>query len=69
MSKTINIKVKGMSCSHCENTVSNAAMSIEGVKAAKAVAKKERLTIKVTDESVVSKVKQAIMEADFEVID
>ncbi|MGI6576619.1 MAG: copper chaperone CopZ [Eubacteriales bacterium] len=30
--KKVVLKVDGMSCSHCENAVKNAAESIEGVK-------------------------------------
>lgn len=68
MNKTVNITVNGMSCSHCEATVANAAMSVEGVVKAKASAKKNLLTVKVTDVSVVEAVKKAVRETDFEVV-
>lgn len=66
-SKTINITVKGMHCPHCEMKVSKAAASVEGVKSAKAYAKKNLLVIKVKDASVVEEVKKAVRETDFEV--
>lgn len=68
MNKTVNITVNGMSCSHCEATVANAAMGVEGVVKAKANAKKNLLTVKVTDVSVVDAVKKAVRETDFEVV-
>jgi len=36
MSKQIELKVKGMSCNHCEMRVKKALESVEGVQSAKA---------------------------------
>lgn len=68
MNKTFEITVKGMSCPHCEKTVSDAAMSVSGVVSAKASAKKSRLTVKLSDPAVLEKVKEAVRETDFEVV-
>lgn len=69
MNKTVDITVNGMSCSHCEKTVTDAALSVNGVVKAKASAKKNRLTVKVEDVSVVDAVKEAVKAVDFEVAD
>lgn len=63
--KTFNITVKGMSCPHCEATVSKAAMSVDGVLSAKASHKKNLLTVKAKDESVLAKIKAEIAKTDF----
>lgn len=67
LSKTVNITVKGMHCPHCEMTVSKAAAAVSGVTSAKACAKKNLLVVKVKDMSVITAVKKAVKETDFEV--
>lgn len=69
MNKTVNIRVGGMSCVHCEKTVCDTAMKVEGVVKAKASAKKNLLTVKVKDMETAERVKQAVRKTDFEVID
>lgn len=69
MNKTLDITVKGMSCAHCEKAVCDAALGVEGVVKAKASAKKSRLTVKVSDTEALPKIKQAVREIEFEVVD
>ena len=65
--KDITIKVSGMSCPHCEKSVCQAAMAVNGVKDAKASAKKGILTFKSDDKSVIDAVKANIVEKGFTV--
>jgi copper chaperone len=66
--KTVEIKTKGMSCSHCENSVKTSISKLEGVKEVIADAKTN--TAKVTfDESKtnVKAIENAIVDAGYEV--
>ena len=65
MQKKIIIEVSGMSCSHCEKTVEDAAMSVNGVSKAKADAKKGTLVLKADDLSVTDSVKKAVADSVF----
>ena len=69
MNKTVNIRVGGMSCVHCEKTVCDTAVKVEGGVKAKASAKKNLLTVKVKGNETVQKVKEAVRKTDFEVLD
>ena len=48
-SKQIELKVKGMSCNHCEMRVKKAIESVEGVQSAKADHKKGVVVIEADD--------------------
>ncbi|VVB84476.1 putative copper-exporting P-type ATPase A [uncultured archaeon] len=64
------IKINGMMCSHCEKTVSEAALGVKGVSKAKADHKKGEVKVsfdtKVTD---LETIKSAIMASGYKVID
>lgn len=59
------LKVSGMSCSHCERSVTEAAMSVEGVSEVKASAKKGYVQFKAETNEAVSKVRDKINELGF----
>lgn len=65
MLKSITIEVTGMSCSHCEMSVQQAAESVQGVEKAKANAKKGVVKFKADSDDVIPAVKTAIIEAGF----
>jgi len=68
--KTVEIKTKGMSCSHCENTVKTSISKLEGIKEVIADAKTN--TAKVTyDESKtnVKAIENAITDAGYGVVE
>jgi copper chaperone len=66
--ETVTLKVSGMSCSHCENAVKNAAMSIKGVKSAEASA--EYGLVKIEHEGADLKaIADAIAEEGYDVVD
>lgn len=66
--KKIEITVKGMSCSHCENRVNQALLAIDGVKSAKASAKKSLVAVKFDEAKILEEtLKSAIKEAGYEV--
>lgn len=66
--KEITMKVKGMMCGHCENTVETALKGVHGVVAAKADHNKG--TVKVTVSGVISEeeLKRAVEEKDYTVL-
>ena len=59
------IKVEGMMCAHCKKHVEDAALSIEGVKAAKASLENNILTIEADDQVDLNKIKDAINKAGY----
>lgn len=62
------IEVQGMSCAHCENRVNTAVSALDGVKDAKASAKKSSLTVKFDESAVtIDKIKETVKEAGYEV--
>ncbi len=66
--KKETIKVEGMHCGHCKQSVENAAMSVEGVKSANADLKSASLTVtlgKDVPETAVDKVVEAVNTAGF----
>ncbi|NLN72005.1 MAG: heavy-metal-associated domain-containing protein [Thermoplasmatales archaeon] len=69
-SKSVTLKVSGMTCGHCEARVVKAASSVEGVKSAKASSSKGTVAVKgdMTPETI-EKVKTAINEAGYPVTD
>ncbi len=59
-----------MTCSHCEASVEKAVSAIDGIKAVKANAAKGEIKVKgELTEDVVSKLKAAVSEAGFSVVD
>ena len=63
-------KVTGMTCSHCEASVEKAVSAIDGIKAVQANAAKGEIKVKgELTEDVVSKLKAAVSEAGFSVVD
>lgn len=66
--KKETVKVEGMHCMHCKQSVEKAAMGVEGVKSANADLGSASLSFSVdkdADESVVSKVIDAVNAAGF----
>lgn len=66
--KTIELRVEGMACSGCENSIQNALKEIEGVE--EVVASHVNKTVKVTLKDDVSEdvIKETIESLDYEVI-
>lgn len=65
---TIKLKVKGMSCGHCENSVIKAVTALDGVKSVTASAKKGVAQVtfdetKQTQENITKAVKMQGYEA------
>ena len=54
MSKTMEIKVKGMSCEHCNMRVKKALEKVEGVKEAKADYKKGKTIVTIEEGATVT---------------
>ena len=68
--KTVEIKTKGMSCSHCENTVKTSVEKLDGVKEVIADAKTN--TAKVTfdgSKTNLKEIENAITDAGYGVLD
>lgn len=60
------IGVNGMSCAHCEGRVNAALEALEGVKSAKASAKKSEVTVKFDEAAVAyEKLIEAINQAGY----
>ena len=66
MKKTI--KIKGMSCSHCENRVKENLEKIAGVESAVPSAEKENAVITLSEEVEETKLKEAVTEAGYEFV-
>ncbi|MFZ2538145.1 MAG: copper ion binding protein [Oscillospiraceae bacterium] len=63
------ISVNGMSCAHCEGRVNTALEALEGVKSAKASAKKNEVVVKFDESKVdISAIKAKIIETGYEVL-
>ena len=65
--KTIKLQVNGMTCNHCENTVTKALIDISGVK--KAIVDREDESAEVTYKSgkvEPEKLVEAVKEAGYE---
>jgi Cu+-exporting ATPase len=64
------IKTKGMMCSHCEKTVTDAALSVKGVTKASADFKKGEVKVSFDSSTTdLETVKKAIMASGYEVVD
>lgn len=63
----IVLKVKGMTCGHCEKRVKAAAESVNGVKSAKADFVKGEVTVACDGNASVKELKKAIREAGYKV--
>lgn len=67
--KKENFNVNGMSCAHCEGRVNTAVGALNGVKAVKASAKKNEVTVKYDEGTVDTQAIVAeIVKAGYEVI-
>ncbi len=68
-SQPLNVQIKGMSCSACEEKITKALMKIPGVTEVKADAKTGMTTIQTAEKSKVSMdaIKAAVKEAGFSV--
>jgi Cu2+-exporting ATPase len=60
--KQIELKIKGMSCNHCEMRVKKALESVPGVQSAKADYKKENVIIKTNDDVTKESLIKAVNE-------
>lgn len=62
------LSVTGMSCAHCESRVNAALEAMEGVKSAKATAKKNEVTVKFDESKLeIAAIKAKIIETGYEV--
>jgi copper chaperone len=61
--------IEGMSCNHCVKRVENALKELEGVQDVKVNLKKKTADIKLTADLSSEKIKQAVEEAVYEVIE
>ena len=64
--KTAEIGVSGMMCSHCENTVSQAVMSVKGVKTAHADHVSGRVSLEYEGELDIRAIRKAVKKAGYE---
>lgn len=62
-----NVKVKGMTCGHCQKRVEDALNALPGIKA-KVNLKKEEVTVTSANGWNEEKVRQAISEVGYEVV-
>lgn len=63
------LKVEGMSCSHCENSVKKAVGALNGVKGVEVDLKAKKVTIEFDAEKVnVGTIKEAIEDQGYDVI-
>ena len=60
------IKVNGMMCGHCVAHVEKAALSVKGVKSAKADLSKKEVVIE-HDDANLEQIKKEIVEAGYEI--
>lgn len=65
--KELTINVEGMMCPHCEKRVVDALLKVEGVQQAVADHYNNKVTVKVTDEKLLSKLQNVIEEAGYKV--
>ncbi|GAB2953839.1 heavy-metal-associated domain-containing protein [Streptomyces pseudoechinosporeus] len=68
MTTTVTYQVTGMSCAHCEGSVSNELSEIPGVSSVKAVASTGEVTVVSTTPLDADAVRAAIDEAGFELV-
>lgn len=67
---TMVLKIKGMTCSHCEQSITRALLATDGVSAAMASAKAGTATVTFDPvRASVPKLKQAVSAAGYEVTD
>ena len=66
--KEITMKVKGMMCGHCENTVETALKGVHGVVAAKADHNKGTVKVTVSEPVSEEELKRAVEEKDYTVL-
>ncbi|MBQ9438006.1 MAG: heavy-metal-associated domain-containing protein, partial [Lachnospiraceae bacterium] len=62
------IKVEGMSCGHCENTVKKALEALDGVESASASHEKGEAVVKLSKEVPFEVLKEAIEAKDYKVV-
>lgn len=67
MSK-VTLKVKGMMCGHCSASIDKALNALDGVKA-QADHVKGQVELELADDSMLDKIKSAIRDLDFEVVE
>ncbi len=63
------IKVDGMTCSHCAETVKRAINNIEGVKHVEVDLESGKVTIRAERELSCDEIKRAVEEWDYKVVD
>lgn len=68
LSKKLVIKVNGMSCNHCAETVSNGLKDIKDVKDVKVNLKNKKVTIKHNGILNVSEIKDKITDLGYDFI-
>ena len=61
------LKVKGMMCEHCENSVKKALLSVDGVIYAEADHKKGIATVKCSPDTDIQKLKAAVEQEGYKV--
>lgn len=69
MAATTTLQVKGMSCNHCVNAVTNALKELSGVNTVSVDLAAGRVTISYDETAVgLDKMKEAIEEAGYDVV-
>jgi copper chaperone CopZ len=65
--KTV-LHIKGMSCDHCVRYVTEALEGVAGVQSVSVSLKEETATVEHKDELPLAALKDAVVEADYEVV-
>jgi copper chaperone len=68
-SKTTTVQVKGMTCHHCEMSISKALMKVPNVKSAEANANAGSVTIRHSERLDMTLVKAAVEKAGYSIIE
>lgn len=67
MSKTIELKIEGMSCNHCEMRVKKALESVHGVESAEPDHKKGIAKVTLKEEVSLEKLSDVVADAGYKV--
>ena len=67
MSKTIELKIEGMSCNHCEMRVKKALDSVQGVESAKPDHKKGIAKVTLKEDISLEKLSDVVAEVGYKV--
>ena len=62
------LKVEGMSCNHCVNSVETNVGAVEGVSSVKVDLSKGEVTVELADVATLDKVKETIEDQGYDVV-